>query len=596
MSDKKPERKKSSSKAASAAAMEKESAILKQSPTQESTDIEMSAPAPPMSFRDFMENMQNMVGNVVESVATLNARMARLEEKRHSPTPSDEEDRDRKIGSKDAEQDSSLSSRNSGGLAERILDRKARPSAKKERRYSTLDDLVSRRQDTRRRLHFDEDSEEDVESLRSQSRIDQLSGTKPKKPGKIFRELQSSTETSAVRPVMVMRKEKECHITIEKFQLSKVAKAIRDILDFQEEEETTVRIQKVLSRNLKEHLRLMYNITHADLAKMDMADLFQIIARETRVYSTVAFYNELKDSLAHVRIMDWSKVSAINHEVFYFQQLKLIDNFKRMLQIMLECNRKWCPRIDDKEYGLVRLFKTLNDPAYVRYAFGCMSTLQFDTMSDFFEEYSAVILDHYQVSLVTRELPYKGNQEHKERLKDYYEKKRQLSQAQKGPQFNTRKPHQVSHIRNEIFDSDEDLPDFSEEDEFDTRANQSADYQDEVSDSDVLADSTEHNFIGEEVTKPSVESESIHVEELHAVLQQGQNMPAVKFGCMKKMLHGKCDKPSCKYSHNEATVMQTALDMRDKLDAYIKTHSGASAGRPQTPAVLRKDHFGETKA
>ena len=113
-----------------------------------------------------------------------------------------------------------------------------------------------------------------------------------------------------------MRKEKECHITIEKFQLSKVAKAIRDILHFQEEEETTVRIQKVLSRNLKEHLRPVYNITHADVAKMDMTDLFQIIARETRVYGTVAFYNALKDSLEHVHIMDWSKVSAINHEVF----------------------------------------------------------------------------------------------------------------------------------------------------------------------------------------------------------------------------------------------------------------------------------------
>ena len=50
---------------------------------------------------------------------------------------------------------------------------------------------------------------------------------------------------------MVIRKEKKCHITIENFQLSKVAKAIRDILDFHEEEETTVRIQKVLSQNLK---------------------------------------------------------------------------------------------------------------------------------------------------------------------------------------------------------------------------------------------------------------------------------------------------------------------------------------------------------
>ena len=363
-----------------------------------------------------------------------------------------------------------------------------------------------------------------------------------------------------------MRREKECHITIDKFQLSKVAKAIRDILNFQEEEETTVRIQKVLSRNLKEHLRLFYNITHADLAMMDMADLFQIIARETRVYSTVAFYNELKESLAQVRIMDWSKVSAINHEVFYFQQLKLIDNFKRMLQIMLECNRKWCPRIDDKEYGLIRLFKTLNDPTYVRYAFGCMGRLKFDTMGDFFEEYSAIILDHYQVSLVTRELPYKSNQEHRERLRDYYEKKRQFSQNQKGSMSTAGRPHHIAHIREEIFESDEEEQMYAQGNEDgiyeSPPANHSETENMDTGISEVVQ--REPSSVGEEVTKPSAESESTTVEELHAVMQQGHNAKTtpVKFGCMKKMLHGKCEKPGCMYSHNEATVLQTARDIQ----------------------------------
>ena len=105
-----------------------------------------------------------------------------------------------------------------------------------------------------------------------------------------------------------------------------------------------------------------------------------------------------------------------------------------MLQIMLVCNKKWCPRVDDKEFGLVRLFKSLNDPDYIRYAFGCMPKLSFDNKGEFFEAYSEVILDHYQVSLVSREMPYKTNQEHRARLKDYYERKRQLSITNKGGQ------------------------------------------------------------------------------------------------------------------------------------------------------------------
>ena len=44
----------------------------------------------------------------------------------------------------------------------------------------------------------------------------------------------------------------------------------------------------------------------------------------------------------------------------------------------------------------------------------------------FFQEYSATILYQYQVSLMTRVLPYKGNQEQKERLRDYFERTRQV--------------------------------------------------------------------------------------------------------------------------------------------------------------------------
>ena len=35
-------------------------------------------------------------------------------------------------------------------------------------------------------------------------------------------------------------------------------------------------------------------------------------------------------------------------------------------------------------------------------------------------------------------------------------------------------------------------------------------------------------------------------DELLAVVQQVQDTPATRFGCMKKMLQGKCDKPDCK--------------------------------------------------
>ena len=56
------------------------------------------------------------------------------------------------------------------------------------------------------------------------------------------------------------------------------------------------------------------------------------------------------------------------------------------------------------------------------------------------------------------------------------------------------------------------------------------------------------------MTKPSAES-AADVEELHAVTQQRHDAKTapVKFGGLNKMLLGKCNKPNCPYSHNEAT-------------------------------------------
>ena len=52
-----------------------------------------------------------------------------------------------------------------------------------------------------------------------------------------------------------------------------------------------------------------------------------------------------------------------------------------------------------------------------------------------------------------------------------------------------------------------------------------------------------YNSVGEVVTKP-LQNQNPHQNQ-HAVMQQGHNAKTipVKFGCMKKILHGKCEKP-----------------------------------------------------
>ena len=530
-----------------------------------------------------LSEMQDTMQKLLQGMNNMADRVDRLEQINNSALKSKNRDKANKANGSSSPSSDSQQEDESNNVARRKK-RKDKP----KKRYSTLEDLQARRESAQKRLSYSSDKESDP-SDSSSDESSQASPTKPKKAaGKLFRDIKHSTDVASAQTVLVMRKEKECHVTINKFRLSKVAKAIRDIINFQEEEGTVVRMQKVLSSDMKEHLRVSRGLTRTDLAKLDMSDLFQIIAEETKVYSTVAFYDELKDAMSHTKIMDWSKVSAVNHEVFYFQQLKFIDNFKRMLQIMLECNKEYCPRVDDKQYGLVRLFKELNDPAYIAYAFGCMKTLSFNTMNEFFNEFSKVLYDHYQVSLVSRELPYRTNKEHKDRIKDYYERKRQDSFVKKSSHKDQKKTfHRVSHLREKDSDSDE-YPDLDEV----------SSVEDLVSDC-VSLDSGEEPVEEESKTsasKPQETSENTESEDMLAAVQQTQGAKTqTKYGCMKKMLYGKCDKFNCKYSHDDSVVRQSARELRDKVDAYLRSNPGPD-NRSNHPPVLRRNDVADQRA
>lgn len=79
---------------------------------------------------------------------------------------------------------------------------------------------------------------------------------------------------------------------------------------------------------------------------------------------------------------------------------------------------------------MIRLFKTLNDGTYVKYVLGCMSTNKFDSMSEFFKEYSAVLLDHYQVTIAYRQLPMESTTMFQQKHEDYLKRRKELFSQQ----------------------------------------------------------------------------------------------------------------------------------------------------------------------
>ena len=478
-----------------------------------------------------------------------------------------------------------------------LSQKELRTPSRKDRRKSVVEDLIQ----SSRKLQWadvlgkgdakDEDEDLDEESFpanisssrrASESRESIETSRAPR--GKLFQDMRDNHDIPK-RTVQVTRVEKDCPVKITNFRLGSVAKAMRDILDFQEEEETTVRMTKVLSKGMKAHLLAKYDITGATLQSMKIDELFHIIARETQVYSTTSFYQALQEALGQSRVMDWNQVTPVNHETFYFQQLKLISDFGRVLKIMLVKNRDYCPRIDFKEFGLIRLFKEINDKTYVKYCCADLTKTSYKTMDDFFDEYTEIAMGHYQLSLATRELPYAGNKVQEEKQKEYFQRRRELSSGNHfAKKENPREsnPHKLSHISAD------------QETESDTQVwkdafpvFESIDYI-EGQDS---SDSVSINSNDEHATPESRDPYDLVQQELHAFGDTTDRPPVDKknFACLKKLLSGKCESTSCPYGHKPDVLDKGAREIRDKIDIHL----ASSSKSPEKPAytVLQRDKF-----
>ena len=557
----------------------------------------MPSPSAPASsatqqILDSVQEIQGTLGQVAFAISNLDSRVQALESSKRADTPD----------SSDTQSDDTPDSSSSKGSKANTTPRGVTKRAKKDRpkpRYSTLGDLATFRRLPEKKEQLSEessDSELEEEAEEHLGRLASVFGEK--RPGKFFRNLKRSAKVAQAKTVNITRLEKKCHVRIETFKLGRVSRAIKEILDFQEEEETEVRIQKVLSRNLKDHLRSVYDIQHAELASMDISDLMRIVALETKVFSCVGFYNELKESLSHMKVMEWDNVNAVNFEAFYFQQLRLIESFKRMLSIMLEneSNRRWCPQADDKEYGLIRLFKTLNDVTYVKFVLGCIPKKKFDFMEDFFKLYTEVLLDHYQITIAYKQLPFKATVQHQAKYEEYMKRKREMFSR---PKPGVAKNSTSTHSSTRLFNMEEEQASFSsnefshdEEDLWDA-------YGDTWKSNNHSTDvPTGGKPNGEPATETSEEKDTSDSEGALQAMD-GQNPShkpkQEKYGCMRKIMYGKCDKSDCRYSHNPRALANTASELAEKSQAYLKTTSSTSGSQDKPPAILRRDRFGDSR-
>ena len=510
--------------------------------------------------KDDVAGLKHNVAEVSDELKELRVRVAVLEgtysfpepsPPRNSPAPASELSQEEAVEEAKPKQ----------GHAEK--QKKGRPSVLHEiaqaSRRQSIDAIIPTRTSTN-----DESDPFDVKSVK----------------GSIFREIASSERQVASSGEVVMRQAKECNVRIDSFQLSKVTKAIKAIMNFQEEENTKVRVQKILSQACKEHLRSKYQLTQGQLGSLGITDLIRVIANETKVFSRPAFYKELEEALRHSRVMGWAVVSPVNHETFYHQQLKLISEFGRMLNIMLEGNKDWCPRIDDKPGGLIRLFKTCNDAEYFEHVWSCMTETKFKNMQEFFDQYTEIISDEYQLSVAVREIPYKCLTEHKERLRVYREKKANEKKIFSKPRV--LKPlNAIEEGAYEVPDSDaEQSP--AEEDDWRNYLPEPAAPTVTIS-ADLKPDASLSIDLNE-----SDEEEDEIPEHLHAVGPPTNSDK--KYGCLQKILTGTCKRDNCKYLHHGPELVKAAKEMKLKIDKFVQGTS--DSGAASQTSIMRREPSG----
>lgn len=417
--------------------------------------------------------------------------------------------------------------------------------------------------------------------------------------GQVFKNLDACEEHARQTIVSVTRTVKDCNVKIDTFKLGKICTAMKEIMEYQQKENTLVNMSKVLSHACQKHLQVMYNITSSDLNTMRLSELFSIMAQDTKVHSKVQFYAELKSAMGNYKLMEWDKVNPFNHEQYYFQQLTLVRDFMMILKFMLEQNKIYCPAINDKENGLIRLFRSYHSYDYWKFMWAGM-TQKYRRMQDFMEEYSDKAMEQYKLAKALMEIPYQKGSRSTDREKQYYDKRREINKSldSKYPRYRDNRsgrPNELNHVQAYHRNSQSD--DSDSDDSTWRNANPVAVKSDKSSRDEELEVSNSEDSLSEASNEHEHEDKDEKmVDTMLAAFTDHKEAKADKkdYPCLRKILSGRCELDGCPYGHRREILVKGANDLKLKLSSYI-TAQGDTSKEPSGPPykVLQKEKYGK---
>ena len=230
-----------------------------------------------------------------------------------------------------------------------------------------------------------------------------------------FNKLVAENKTLSNRHQVQVIKEPPSHrhIYLKSTKLQDYVKFVNDWMDYGIRHGINLEPAQIVSSTIRQRLLDKYEMTEQDFLKLSAEEFCQLMAGETRVFSVIAFAETLETAISHVKPMPWDKVTPANHEDFYNAVLRLNTVFERTVNILMEMNSEFAPRLDDKKWGLAVIYLRKIDKGYREVVLAEIPKLRqenYHTIHDFIKTFKDRAFAHYERSRTMSMIPYRGVQ------------------------------------------------------------------------------------------------------------------------------------------------------------------------------------------
>jgi hypothetical protein len=350
------------------------------------------------------------------------------------------------------------------------------------------------------------------------------------------------------------------HIYLKSTKLQDYVKFVNDWMDYGIRHGINLEPAQIVSNTIRQRLLDKYEMTEQDFLKLSAEEFCQLMAGETRVFSVIAFAETLETALSHIKPMPWDKVTPANHEDFYNSVLRLNTVFERTVNILMEMNSEFAPRLDDKKWGLAVIYLRKIDKGYREVVLAEIPKLRqenYHTIHDFVKTFKERAFAHYERSRTMSMIPYRGVQ---------FSTCGGLDQKEQIAVLNViRTSNEVRDVHDSVEMNDDEL---------------------------YLDERPGHDQASSDADDPGNEMEELYINELtdqeRVVLQgiepSGKGEGQYPTSCIYYAIFGECKRGSeCKNkdAHNAQAADRTRKWLRQKLDEQ--------GPRTQGVTLLRRD-------